>query len=370
MTEQKKPQGLTWDKISLAISRISFNEKIFLLENLRVMIKAGLSIIEAFKIISKQTSNLKLQIMIQGVSKEVEAGRSLSETLQNYPDLFPSIYVKMIGAGEISGKLDESLDQIVIQMKKTAAMNSKIRGAMIYPIVILVAIIGIAIEMMVLVLPKLLEIFVEMNVVLPLPTRILITVSNAFIKNTFGINNTFWFIGIGIGAFFLFQRLKKFPAFKFFIHAVLLKTPIFGKMSKEINLARFTLTLSSLSKSAIPIIDALNITAEVVGNVHYHDALIETAQQLKTGETISSILEKYPKLFPPLVTQMLLVGERSGSVESLLDELSTYYNDEVDQKLKNISTIIEPVIILFLGLIVGGLAVAVIMPMYALTEAV
>ncbi len=370
MADQMQKKQDTWHNFLLKIERISFNEKIFLLENLRVMIKAGLSIVEAFQIISKQTSNLKMKQMLSGVTAEIEAGRALAETLEHYPKLFPSIYVKMIGAGEISGKLDESLENIVNQMKKTSAMNSKIRGAMIYPAVIFMAIIGISVEMMVFVLPKLLSVFTEMNVQLPLPTRILIAVSNAFINSTLGIPNTIWFLIIVILLGWGFFKLQKIPRVKSLMHTILLKTPIFGKMSKEINLARFTLTLSSLSKSAIPIVEALNITAAVLGNVHYRDALLDTAQKVKTGKNISEILENYPTLFPPLVTQMIMVGERSGSVENLLDELSIYYNDEVDQKLKNISTVIEPVIILFLGLVVGGLAVAVIMPMYSLTQAI
>lgn len=367
---QKKDSESSWNKFLLKLEWIKFSEKIFLIENLRVMIKAGLSIIEAFKIVSQQTTNQKLKKMIGEIAAEIEEGKSLAETLINFPELFPNIYVKMIAAGEISGKLDESLTQIVNQMKKTYAMNSKIRGAMIYPLVIFVAIIGIAVEMMVLVLPKLLSIFTEMNVQLPLPTRILMAVSNFFISSTLGIPNIFILIIVLFALILVFIKFKKKPAVQKILHKLLLKLPIFGKMSKEINLARFTLTLSSLSKSAIPIVDSLNITAEILNNFHYRHALLTAAQKIKTGQSISEILEEFPSLFPPLVTQMLMVGEKSGSVENLLDELATYYNDEVDQKLKNISTVIEPVIILILGLVVGGLAVAVIMPMYSLTEAI
>ncbi|MCX6779336.1 MAG: type II secretion system F family protein [Candidatus Magasanikbacteria bacterium] len=351
-------------KISLQLSTIKFTQKIFLFENLRVMIKAGLSITESLSIVAAQSTNEKLRRIVIQVSAEVEKGHSFSETLEKFPQLFPSIYVKMIAAGEVSGKLDESLSQAVEQMKKSYAMTSKIRGAMVYPIVVMVAVLGIGIEMIVFVLPKILTIFVEMNVPLPLPTRILIGTSN------FLLNYGLFVLAFLIILFFAFLRAKKNPNFVRHLDGMILHLPIFGNISKQINLARFSLTLSSLLKSAIPIIDALHITADVVSNMLFKDALQDTSQKIKTGRPISDVLAEYPKLFPPLVTQMIMVGEKSGTLENLLNELSTYYNDEVDQILKNISTIIEPVIILTLGLVVGGLAVAVIMPMYSLSQAI
>lgn len=355
----------SWLKeLRFKLETIKFSQKIFLFENLRVMIKAGLSIVEALKIVTAQSSSEKLRYFLAKIGQEVEKGQSLSETLEKFPQLFPPIYVKMIAAGEISGKLDESLSQAVEQMKKSYAMTSKIRGAMVYPLVILVAILGIGIEMIVFVLPKILTIFTEMNVPLPLPTRILIGTSNFLLH--YGI----LVVIVLIGLVFLFLRLKKNPQFSRGLDNLLLHLPIFGNISKQINLARFSLTLSSLLKSAIPIIDALNITADVLGNMLYKEALRHTAQEIKTGKMISEILSEYPKIFPPLVTQMIMVGEKSGTVENLLNEISLYYNDEVDQILKNISTIIEPLIIIILGIAVGGLAVAVIMPMYSLSQAI
>lgn len=361
---EKQPKESLLKKLSLKLETIKFTQKIFLFENLRVMIKAGLSITESLSIVAAQTTSEKLRRIVSQVSAEVEKGRSLSETLEKFPQLFPPIYVKMIAAGEVSGKLDESLSQAVEQMKKSYAMTSKIRGAMVYPIVVLTAVIGIGIEMIVFVLPKILTIFTEMSVPLPLPTRILIGTSDFLIN--YGL---FVLFGVIILTIAFFKALKN-PNFVRFLDRLILRSPIFGNISKQINLARFSLTLSSLLKSAIPIIDALHITSDVVSNMLYKDALKDTSQKIKTGRPISEVLAEYPKLFPPLVTQMIMVGERSGTLENLLNELSSYYNDEVDQILKNISTIIEPVIILILGVVVGGLAVAVIMPMYSLSQAI
>ncbi|HPV70799.1 MAG TPA: type II secretion system F family protein [Candidatus Magasanikbacteria bacterium] len=361
---EKTVKSSWFKKITSHLETIKFSQKIFLFENLRVMIKAGLSIIESLSIAASQATSPKLKNIVSQVQAEVEKGRPLSETLEKFPQLFPSIYVKMIAAGEISGKLDESLSQAVEQMKKTNSINSKIKGAMVYPIVILVAILGISIEMLVYVLPNILTIFTEMNVALPLPTRMLIATSNFLIK--YGLVVLAVFIILIIA----FIRAKKNLSFARFIDNLILHLPIFGNISRQINLARFSLTLSSLLKSAIPIIDALSITGEVVTNRLFQDALKETAQKIKTGRAISEVLGEYPQLFPPLVTQMIMAGEKSGTLENLLNELSVYYNEEADQILKNISTIIEPVIILILGVVVGGLAVAVIMPMYSLSEAI
>jgi len=360
----KEIKKLTWfEKTLTKFERIKFTQKIFLFENLRVMVKAGLSITEALKIISAQTASKKLKRTVEQIAAEVEKGKTLSETLERFPELFPTIYIKMIAAGEISGKLDESLSQAVEQMKKTYAITSKIRGAMVYPIIILIAILGIGIEMIVFVLPKILTIFKEMNVPLPLPTRALIFTSDLLVNH--GILILFILAAMTAG----FIRLKKIPDFKKYLHALILRLPIFGNIARQINLARFTLTLSSLLKSAIPIIDALKISSDVVSNTLYKNALLDASQKIKTGRGLAEILEEYPKLFPPLVTQMIMVGENSGSLESLLNEISSYYNDEVDQILKNISTIIEPIIIIILGVVVGGMAVAVIMPMYSLSQA-
>lgn len=355
---------ITWEKINFFLTRISSAQKIFLINNLRVMIKAGLSIVDALRILAEQTANKKLKKMLEDIGAEVNKGKTLSETLAKFPKLFPEIYVKMMAAGEVSGTLDKSLAEITEQMKKNYAMSSKIRGAMIYPAVIVIAVLGVGVEMIVFVLPKLLDLFSELNAQLPLATRILIVISH------FLINYGLWLVIVLIAAVIGFIFLKKRSKVKWNLHGLILRLPIFGRIAQQINLARFTITLSSLLKSAISIIEALEITAEVLNNVRYKQAILEAAKKVKTGQGLSESLENYPRLFPPLVTQMILVGEKSGTTEDLLNELSIYYTDEVDQILKNISTIIEPVLMIFLGLVVAGLAIAIIMPMYSLSQTV
>ncbi|OGH81599.1 MAG: hypothetical protein A3F93_04685 [Candidatus Magasanikbacteria bacterium RIFCSPLOWO2_12_FULL_34_7] len=348
-------------------SRISFVEKIFFVDHLRAMIHASLSLIEALDILGKEMESRKFKGIILKVKSEVEKGRQLSEVLAEYPKVFPPIYVKMISSGELSGKLDESLEQIVVQMKKTQQLISSIRGAMIYPSVIIIAIVGVAIFMMIAVLPKMLSLFSEFDAELPLATKILIKVTHFFNQP---LNLVLLFGGIFVFVIFFIYSLRKFPRFKKIIHTMNLNLPIIGHVIKQINLARFSLTLSSLLKSTIPIIDAMDITADTCTNLQYQISLHKTALEIKTGRPLSELLAEYDKLYPPMVTEMIMVGERSGQVDQLLNELSEFYGSEVDNTMKNFAQIIEPIIIIVLGFAVAGIAVAIIMPMYSLVEAV
>lgn len=347
------------------VHRIPFVQKIFFLDHLRTMIHASLSIVEALEILGKEVGNKRFRRILVAVKDGVEKGQSLSSVLSKYPKIFPSMYVKMIESGELSGKLDETLGHIVTQMKKTHALASTIRGAMIYPAVIVTAMGGIAVMMATVVLPKLVGIFKEFNTVLPLPTRILIAVTDFVSTPLYLALVIIVFLAAVTGFLTL---LKRSSAFRRCIHAVNLRLPIMGPVVKQINLARFSLTLSSLLKSTIPIVDAVDITADTCTNVLYQEALHETAKKIKTGEPLSALLRQTPKIFPPMVTEMVMVGERSGQVDSLLTELSEFYSAEVDKTMKNFATIIEPVIIILLGIGVGGLAVSVIMPMYTLVQ--
>ncbi|MFA5770919.1 MAG: type II secretion system F family protein [Patescibacteria group bacterium] len=342
--------------------RISFVQKMLFVFHLQIMTKAGLSIVASLKILSEEIENKKFKIIIGKIKNEVEKGRQLSEVLAEYPKVFPPIYVSMIAAGEAAGKMEEALKQVSNQMKKSHELTSHIRGAMIYPAVVLAAVLGIVIEMIVFVLPKIMVMFKDFKSDLPLATEILIKTVE-FVQN-YGL---YLLIGFVASIILFFWALKNI-AFKKSIHHFTLKLPIFGGVIKKINLARFTLTLSSLLESTIPIVEAVKITASVQTNLLYHDSLIDVSEALKRGENLSKILTKYPELFPPMVTEMIMVGEEAGKMDDMLKELAEYYGNEVDSTMRNFSTIIEPVIIVVLGFIVGGIAVAVIMPMYTLAQ--
>lgn len=350
----------TW--ITDHLVRISTVQKILFVYNLYIMTKAGLSIVSALTILAAQVENQRLRSIIKGVKNQVEKGRQLSEALADYPKLFPPIYVSMIAAGESAGKLEGALRQVANQMKKSHELISKVRGALIYPAVVLTAMAGIGVEMVVFVLPKIIGLFNDFSVELPLPTRILVAVVK------FTQHWGAWLAIAAVAAVFGLVALLRQPGVKRQVHAVNLRLPIAGEIIKKINLASFTLTLSSLLESALPIVDAVNITGTVQTNVRYRETLNTVAEDLKKGDALSAILGHYPQLFPPLVSQMIMVGEESGQLTTMLGELSQYYRDEVDTTMKNFSTVIEPVIIVLLGLAVAGIAVAVIMPIYSLAE--
>lgn len=347
------------------LSRISTVEKIFFADHLRTMLHAGLSLIEGLDILSKEAEKKLFKKTIGEIKSEVEKGRAFNEVLSEHPKFFPSLYVKMIASGEIAGNLEETLEQVVIQMKKSHELASTIRGAMIYPCVILTAITAVGILMMTVVLPKIITLFDQFDSELPISTKILIAIAKFFQNPVNLILSSSIFVSLA-AAFII--GLKKSVSFKRKVHSLCLRLPIAGKIIKKINLAQFSLTLSSLLKSTLPIIQATENTAETCGNALYKDSLRITAEKLRSGDPLSAILRTYPKLYPPMVTEMIMVGEKTGEMDRLLSELADFYNKEVDRTMKNFSTIIEPAIIIVLGLGVAGIAVAVITPMFTLMQ--
>ncbi len=344
---------------------VPLTQKVFFTENLKVMVHAGLSISEALNTLALQAESKTFKRLISIVREDVEQGRLLSVGLGKFPRVFPSIFTSMIQIGEVSGTLEEVLQELTTQMKKDYELRSKVKGAMTYPIVVLVAMLGITIGLLTFVLPKLLGVFKEFgNVKLPLATRILMAVSD--FTQAHGI-----LVAIGFVVFVaIFVAVSRTVPGRSVIHRGILLSPIVGPIAKKVNLARFARTVSGLLKTDIPVVQAFNVTSQVVGNVHYRSALQNVAERVKKGETIARSLGAYPRLFPPLIVQMVLVGERSGTVDELLADIAAFYEQQVDQILDNLSSVIEPILILALGGMVGGIALAVITPIYALTQSI
>ncbi len=365
LTKAEVQDGAKTQKVKRGIpllSRVSLIDKIFFTQNLQVMIRAGVSLSQALKILAEQMENKTFKEALETVRAQVESGQPLSKGLAKYPKIFPEIYVNMVGAGEMSGKLEETLGELLQQMKKDHELISKIKGAMTYPAVIFVVMIGVMIAMLVFIIPNLTSIFVELKAQLPLPTRIVIALSD-FLR-TQGI----W-LAVGIVVFiFAFMRFIKTTNGKKIWHAFLLRLPIFGTVIKKVNLARFSRTLSALLKTDIPIIQSFEITSKVVANYYYRQSLIEASLQVKKGASIIDTFSKYPKLYPPVINQMILVGEETGTLDSILTTVAAFYEEDVENVSKNLSSIIEPVLIVFLAGGVGGVAVSVMVPMLDLVN--
>ncbi len=348
----------------LKFSRVPLKEKLFFVQHLGVMLKAGISLSKALQTLSLQTKNKYFAFILSDIAIKVEKGESFAECLKPYQNVFGELFISMIEAGEISGKLEEVLNQLFIQMKKEHALISKVKGALTYPVVIMMAMFGIGVFMMIFVVPRITAIFTEMNVELPLPTKILINVSNAIANH--GLISLLIFISIVI----IFVRILKTYKGKYIFQAILLKSPIIGPIMKKINLARFARNISSLLKTDIMIVKTFQITANVLSNLHYREAILDMANHIKKGDNLSDVIKQYPKLFPPVVVQMIAIGEQTGELDNILIELAEFYEEEVDQIMENLPSIIEPLLILMLGTGVGGVAVAIIMPMYSITNSI
>lgn len=344
------------------LGNVSLKEKLFFIQNLKVMVKSGLSLASALKTLSLQTNNKKFKKIIQDLKDSTEKGLSFADSLQKHQHIFGDLFINMVKAGEASGRLDDVLNELFKQMKKDHDLRAKIKGAMTYPVIVLVAMVGIGTAMMIFVIPKLITVFEEMNAQLPFFTRLLISFTNLVVHRGWLL-----LIIIFIAAFLLIIFLRT----KSGIHTwcwLTINLPIFGPISKKVNLARFTRTISSLIKTDIPIVQSFKITANVLGNVYYQEALYNSSERLVKGESISKILDSFPKLFPPVVREMTAVGEETGAVDDILDDLATFYEEDIDEIMKNLPSIIEPILMVVLGFGVGIMAVAIIMPMYSLTQ--
>jgi len=344
------------------LSGVPASEKIFFTQNLMVMIKAGISLSQALTTLWQQTTNKKMQKILADVQDKVEKGKTLAESLQPYIKIFGELYINMMKAGETAGQLEQVLKQLTLQMKKDHHLVSKVRGALVYPVIVIAAMIIIMIIMFVFVIPQITAIFKEVEAELPLPTKILIGVSDFVLNN--GILVSLSAIVL-IGGFIRFIRSKKG---KIIWHKFILKLPIISPILKKVSLARFSRTTSSLLKTDIPITENFLITAKVLGNTSYQILLNSAAEDLKRGVNIHTTLQSRTDLFPPIVIQMISVGEETGSLDNILEQLAIFYEEEVDQTMNNLTATLEPILMLLLGLGVGSIAVAVIMPMYSLTQ--
>jgi type IV pilus assembly protein PilC len=345
-------------------TKISVKDKLFFVQNLQIMVKNGLALDKSLMALAEQTINKRLKAILEELSVNTQRGLSFSDSLAKHADIFGDFFINMVKAGELSGSLDKVLEQVYLQIKKMYSLRSKIVSAMIYPIIVITAMIGIGIGMVVFIIPKITDIFTQSNVELPVTTRTIIAISDFFINH--GILLA---VAVVVLIFIIILILKQ-PSGRRVYHNLLLKLPIAGEIIKKINLAKFCRTFSSLIKTDIPIASAFAITAQVLGNGPYADSLNNSLADLKTGTSVTNILKKYPHLYPPIVIQMSSAGEETGTIGEIFSEIADFYEDEIDQTMKNLPAIIEPVLILILGVAVGLMAISIITPMYSLTNSI
>ena len=327
------------------------------------MINSGLPLVQALDILSKQSENKALQAVTRQVVFDVESGHTVADALGKHPKAFSDLYVNMVAAGEAGGILDTILMRLATFMEKNDALVRKVKGAMIYPGVIMsVAAIAIMV-LLIFVIPVFQSMFASVGLALPLPTRIVIGLSQ-FLKG-------YWYIvlGAGIGGFFGLKKYYATPNGQLVIDRLLLKAPVLGDVLRKSAVSRFTRTLGTLISSGVSILDGLEITSKTAGNRVISDAIMASRSSIAGGDTISAPLAK-SGVFPPMVISMIAVGEQTGGLDEMLSKIADFYDEEVDAAVSGLLSLLEPVMIVFLGVVVGGMVVAMYLPIFDMINAV
>lgn len=348
-------------KIRLFLERPKPKDLVIFARQFSVMISANVPVVESLLILIEQTNNFSLRKIISDIAFEVDAGSLLSDAFSKRPKLFSNFFVNIIRSGETSGKLDEVLSYLADEMEKNYDMSAKVRGAMIYPIFILCGLVGVAIVLMIYVIPNLTSVLTESGAELPIATRIVIGASSF-------MTNYLIFIILIVGALVFLTNLylKTYNGRRNFDY-LKLRMPIFGTLFKYIYLMRFTRSLSTLIKGGVTISKSLEVVAEVVSNIIYQEIILETLESINDGNPLSMVMENEP-VIPKMVPQMISVGERTGKIDVVLDKITDFYGRETDKMLANLSSLMEPIIMTIMGVGVGIMVAAVIMPMYQMAS--
>ena len=342
---------------------ISMRDIVIFTRQFSTMINSGLPLVQALDILSKQSENKALQAVTRQVVFDVESGHTVADALGKHPKAFSDLYVNMVAAGEAGGILDTILMRLATFMEKNDALVRKVKGAMIYPGVIM-SVAGIAITvLLIFVIPVFKNMFGAVGLALPLPTRVVITMSEILV-------GYWWLIGAAlVGAFFGLKKYYATSKGQLVLDRLLLKAPILGDVLRKSAVSRFTRTLGTLISSGVSILDGLEITAKTAGNRVISDAIMASRSSIAGGDTISAPLAK-SNVFPPMVISMIAVGEQTGGLDEMLAKVADFYDEEVDSAVSNLLSMLEPVMIVFLGVVVGGMVVAMYLPIFDMINAV
>ena len=361
-----KVQGLTPVKIELRKQKsglfgsrgVRTKERVLFTRQLSTMVNAGLPITQSLRSVSGQSS-ARLQEVTEKIIHDVESGTSLAKALKKYPKVFDGVYVNLVAAGEASGTLGEALERLADQQEKDAETASKIKGAMYYPAIVLLVINAVIIFMLTTVLPQVEQLYVDLGEDLPFITNILLSISNLILR--------FWYLAIlgVIAVVFLFRAYLKTDGGKSVIDTIKPNMPLFGKLFRKVYMARFARTAQTLMAAGVPMLDMMDITASAINNVHLEKSIYRASEKVKGGMALSESITPEP-LFLSLVPQMVKIGEDSGQIDTMLGRAAGYYEKEVDNQVKTISTTIEPVLMIVLGLVALVMVAAILLPIYGL----
>jgi type IV pilus assembly protein PilC len=342
---------------------VSTRDVVIFTRQFATMINSGLPLVQSLDILAKQSENKALRKVIEEVLYDVESGQTLADAMRRHEKVFTDLYVNMVAAGEAGGILDTILLRLAVFLEKADALKRKIKGAMIYPGVIMAVAVGAVAVLLIFVIPTFQTMFEGAGIALPGPTQFVIFLSELL--------QTRWYVFVGViaAAVLLLQRYYKTDQGELVLDRVLLRMPILGPLQRKAAIARFTRTLGTLISSGVSILDGLEITARTAGNRVLHDAIMESRASIAGGETISEPL-KGSGVFPPMVTSMINVGEQTGGLDEMLTKIADFYDEEVDAAVEALLAVMEPIMIVFLGTIVGGMIVAMYLPIFDMINAV
>ena len=351
-------------KLSLSFSKVSLAEKIMMIRNLGVMISTGLSLVKSFDVLAQQTRNKQLKNALIDIKGKINKGENLSDALNKYPNIFSELFVNMIKVGEESGTLDEVFQILSLQLQKEHELKSKIKNAMIYPSIIIIVMMLVGVVMVTFVIPNLEIFFKSLNTEIPIYTKILLATGDFMAKR--------WYIALAglfllVGTFYLLLKTK---LGKMYFNAALLKLPLISPIVKKNNSAFLIRSLSSLIAAGVPLTKSLEIASKTVNNHYYKNAALDAEEKVKKGWKLSAAFKLHQDIFPFGVTEMVEIGEETGKSSSILKKLADFYEQEAISAVEKLSILIEPILIIFLGLGVGIFAFSIIEPMYSSLQSI
>ncbi len=362
-TVETKSPTQVFNRLFIGLQRVSMLDKVTFARNLGAMIEAGLSLPRALAVLERQTKNPKFLKVLQAIETGIKKGQSLAETLKNYPDIFPSLFVSMVKAGEEGGTLAASLKAVSGQMNQIYLLEKRVRGAMIYPAILVCLMATIGVLMLMFVVPTLTATFKDLNVQLPWSTRLII-----FLSDTLKSHAILLIIAV-IAAVAGIVSMVRMKIGKKYFDTFILWIPVVSRIIKETNTARTARTLSSLLSSGVSAVTALDITGEVVQHERYRAIIKKAAAAIQKGNPLYDVFASDEKIYPPFFTEMVGIGEETGKLSSMLLDVAGYYEEEVERQTKDFSTVIEPVLMILVGVMVGFFAVSMIIPIYSLSNA-
>ncbi len=359
---KQKPKDL-FENVSFLQPKITHKDLVIFTRQFSTMIDAGLPLIQGLTILGDQSENKSLKKVLQQVTKDVEGGSSLADALKKHPQVFNDLYVNLVAAGETGGILDTILQRLAFYIEKAEKLKSRIKGAMTYPAVVVAIAILVVGVIMVFVIPVFKELFESFGSALPAPTQMVVDISD-FVKTKI----LYIILGFGL-LIYLFKLYRKSASGRKQTDALALKLPIFGPLLKKVAVARFTRTLGTMITSGVPILDALEIVARTSGNVILEQVIYGVRASISEGQTIADPLSE-SGVFPPMVVQMIAVGEATGALDTMLEKIAEFYDQEVDVAVDALTSLLEPMLLLFLGGTIGGLVVALYLPIFKMAGAI